>query len=152
MYLTHLAPLLLTLLLGVAACTNLSTLEQPTVQVSAIHLLPGPTLIPGLAIDLQVSNPNSVPLPLKAFTYELTLNNHRVISGVADELATLPAHGTAEVTLSATPDMTGATGLLQQLMLQPRAQLTYQLQGELDMGLLLPTLRLERSGKLPVSH
>ena len=139
-------------LLGASACSSFSSLQQPTVQVTAIHLLPGKTLLPDLALDLVVSNPNTVPLPLREFSYELTLNQHRVLSGVANQLPTIAANGKADVTLSATPDVTGAAGLVQQLMLQPKAHIRYQLKGELDPGLLLPTLRLDRSGELPVSH
>lgn len=143
--------LALSLILGsVTACSHLSSFKQPTIQVTAIRLLPGNSLFPALALVLLVSNPNAHPLPLNSFSYELSLNNHRVLSGVANQLPTLAAHGEAEVTLNARPDVAGAGELLYQLMQRPHGQLNYQLKGELDPGLLLPTLRLERAGKLPL--
>lgn len=140
------------LLLGLCACSSFASLEQPTINVKAIHLLPGKGLLPDLAIDLLVSNPNSVPLPLRGFAYELSLNNHRVLSGVANQLPTIAAYGEAMVTLSATPDVLGSAELVQQLMQRPQAHLNYQLQGKLDLGLALPTLTLERTGELPISR
>ncbi|WP_303721470.1 LEA type 2 family protein [Malonomonas rubra] len=140
---------LLLLLLFLAGCATLSPIfEQPRVSVSSFQMLPSNNIVPKFEIGLHVLNPNRIPLKLFGMTYEVELEGHRVLSGVASELPLIAAYGEGDVLLQATPDLFSTISLFTDLMNQPREKFNFNFSAQLDVGKLLPKIRVEKSGQI----
>lgn len=135
-----------TLLFG---CVSLpSDFRQPQVTVRSVAL----RVVNGLSIDfdivLNVANPNRTALSAKGLTYSIRLLGRQVVEGVANDIPTIAAYGEAEVNLSATTDLITGLGLLNEMLARPSAPLDYEFNAEIDLGVLYPTLKVQRSGAI----
>lgn len=140
-----LLPWLLTLGSG---CTTLEKLEPPSVALVGITPRSSTGVLPAFDIQLKLSNPNDIAIPLRSARYELFLNNSKVVTGSADDLPTLPAHGEAIVAISAVPEAEGAMALVGQFLIQQPQTMKYQFRAELDPAITLPTIHVERTGQI----
>lgn len=105
-------------------------------SMDAIELIP----------TFNVANKNDFSLPINAITYELSLNNKKMLTGESDEIGTLPANADTDVSLSL--DLTKETlTSLQQLLFKDK-KLDYQIKGGVKaMGITIP---FEKSATLYV--
>ncbi len=145
--LKFIAVLLLTVCLGGCA-TLLPTFETPTVIVSSFRMLPGRSIVPTFEIGLHVSNPNAVALNLVGLTYQVELEGHQVFSGVANDLPVIKGYGSGDIILQGQPDLLGTFNLFQDLMRRPRETVLYRVDAALDIGRLLPKIRINREGQV----
>ena len=138
---------LLTLL---AACASWSpSYQTPQVNVTNLALAPESAgIAPRFIIDLQIINPNRSALALKGMSYSVEIDDTRVLSGAAADLPGVPGYGTADVTVEASPDLLGSARLLNRLLSQQIDGLDYTFKAKLDVGSLLPFIKLEESGTL----
>lgn len=140
---------LLVSFLWLSACASLNPIKPPLVTVNSVALQPQAGGLPQLAISLHLSNPNDRELALRGASYDLSVEGHALLAGVANQLPTLPAYGQADVHLTARPDVMGALALAQQLMSAPPSSgLNYRLNLTLDAGALLPDIRVSKAGRL----
>ena len=136
-------------LLLLASCATLSPdFEQPSVSVSSFRMLPSNNIVPKFEIGLHVVNPNRVPLKLFGMSYEVELEGHRVLTGVASELPLIAAYGEGDVLLQAAPDLFSSISLFTDLMNQPREQFNFKFTARLDVGKFLPKIRVEKAGQI----
>ncbi len=142
--------LLLTgLAVWLSACATLqSDFETPTVQVVSVALLPPENLAPRFAITLRIQNPNRSALPLKGAAYTIKIADQEIISGVANDLPRIPGYGEEDVTLTATLNWLEGLQLLEDLARNPRDNVTYELSAKLDVGALIPPIRITDTGTL----
>jgi len=96
-------------------------------SMNAIELIP----------TFNVANKNNFSLPISAITYELSLNNKKMLAGESDDIGTLSANAEQDVSLSL--DLTKETiASLQQLLFEDK-KLNYQIKGGVKaMGLTIP--------------
>lgn len=140
------------LLVLMTACAPLfSGFETPTVNVSSFRVLPGDSIVPTFEIGLHVSNPNRVPLKLQGLSYSVTLEGERVLGGVANQLPDIPAYGEGEILLEARPDLFSTLNLFNRLMNQPRDTFNFSMEALLDVGGLLPKIRVTKAGEVSLS-
>lgn len=141
-----LSTLLLALLTG---CASLSPYpETPAVSVTSVQLLPGPSAgsAPTIRLGLQVTNPNRAALPLAGMSYSLFINDQRLLSGATSDLPTVPAYGSANLTIDMTPDMLGGLRLLNQLsQAGGTTPMAARLDARLDLAGLRPALRISET-------
>jgi LEA14-like dessication related protein len=132
-----------------AGCATLSPdFEQPSVSVSSFRMLPSNNIVPKFEIGLHVINPNRVPLKLFGMSYEVELEGHRVLTGVANELPQISAYGEGDVLLQAAPDLFSSISLFTDLMNQPREKFNFKFAARLDVGKFLPKIRVEKTGQI----
>lgn len=132
-----------------AACTTLKPgFETPTVQVMSFRPLPAEGLAPRFEIGLRVVNPNPDALKLRGISYNVALNDNRVVEGAASELPVVPAYGEADVRLTAAVSLVDAMRFVNGLISRADGQVQYRLQAKLDIGALLPAIRIEEKGML----
>ncbi len=146
-----LSVLLICLLLVSACAAFLPRFETPIVTVASVRILPGQSLVPVFAIDLDVSNPNRIPLQLAGLSYHLEIEGHRVISGVAGQLPQIAAYGQGRVSLEARPDLLNTLSLFHELLQRPRQSFSYELDAVLDVGRLIPKIHVGKQGTLQFS-
>ena len=91
--------LCVTLCLGSTGCSSLTSLQRPSASVAGMNL--GNVDERGFTMnfDVNLSNPNSVALPLAAADYKLGLGGVQVLDGKAKPTGSVPANGTRVVTL-----------------------------------------------------
>ena len=137
------------LLLLVSGCATLSPdFEQPSVNVSSFRMLPSNSMVPRFEIGLHVINPNRNPLKLFGLTYEVELEGHRVLTGVASELPEIGAYAEGDVLLQASPDLFSTIKLFTDLLNQPRETFNFNFSARLDVGKFLPKIKVEKSGEI----
>ena len=143
--------LLLVLPIAVSCAPLLPSFETPTVTVSSFRVLPGNSIVPSFEIGLHVANPNRVPLKLAGLSYHVELEGYRILSGVANQLPVIEAYGEGTVLLQAQPDLISTFSLFAELMSQPRDRYTYNLEALLDVGGLMPKIRVQKDGTLALT-
>lgn len=140
----------LVLLLGLLpACAPLQPgFETPEVRVTSFKVLPSETIAPRFEIGLHVINPNRSALKLVGLTYSVELEGRRVLSGVTSDLPVIAGYGEGDVVLQASADLINSLGLLSDLMNRPRETVTYDLNAKLDVGALMPSIRISKTGEI----
>lgn len=134
---------------SLSACATLQQqLEPPKVSVSSVRMLPSQSMAPRFEIGLHVINPNLVPLALKGIAYQIRLEGHEIINGVTSDLPLIKAYGEGDITIVAATDLLGGLQLVSDLLSRPRDSIRYELEAKLDLGRLLPSIRVTDSGRI----
>jgi LEA14-like dessication related protein len=136
------------------SCATLSPhYEQPQVSINSFTLSPNAVgIAPTCNIGLHIVNPNRNALPLQGMSYSVELEGHRVLSGAEPNLPRIDAYSSADIVIQASPDLFGSARLINQLLTQKQAALSYTFKAKLDVGSLLPFITIEESGEFELSH
>lgn len=126
--------------------------ERPSLLLESFHAIPSEGMTPRFALGLRVVNPNPTPLPLKGISYNVEFEGYRVITGVAGNLATVPAYGESLIEVQAGIDLISGLRLFNDLLQDPqRDEFRYNLRARLDTGGISRFLVLEESGELSLT-
>lgn len=140
------------LVIWLASCAPLQPgFETPTVNVTSFRVLPSNTIVPTFEIGLHVINPNRVALKLRGLSYQVDLEGHQVLNGVASQLPVIAAYGEGDVMLQAHPDLFNTLSLFTDLMNRPRDNFAFNLNALLDVGSFLPKIRVSKTGLLSLA-
>lgn len=144
------SPVLLFLLFFACSCSPLLQpgFETPVVTLSSFRVLPGNDIVPTFEIGLHVANPNRVALKLQGLSYEVELEGHQVLYGVASQLPEIKAYGEGDVVLQARPDLFSTIRLFTDLMSQPRDNVGFNFNALLDVGTFFPKIKVTKSGEI----
>lgn len=82
-----------------------------------------------LTVTLRLTNPNSQPLDLKGYDYELRLEGHTVAQGASDTPVNLPAGGQTVARVPILVKLPALLGLLPKLLQPEPPPLRYQVAG-----------------------
>jgi LEA14-like dessication related protein len=145
--------LLLTLVVGFLSTLQACTLfrpgfQKPEVKIDSLQLLPSEGLSQRFRIGLLLSNPNDTALPVAGMTYNVSLNGHRVVSGVTGDVPSLPPYTETKVSVEGSADLVSVLRLLNSLVGQSSDALDYELLATIDLLGLRPTLQVRESGKI----
>lgn len=144
---------LLLVILSMVSCSALvPSFESPTVTISNFRVLPGQSIVPTFEIGLHVSNPNRMPLNLVGLSYLVELEGHQVFSGVANDLPVIAGYGSGNIVLQGQPDLIGTFNLFHDLMRRPRQDVSYRVDAVLDIGGLMPKIRINREGLVSLNR
>lgn len=125
--------------------------EKPHVTIQSFRALPSDGFAPRFEIGLHIVNPNSVGLNLVGIAYDVELDGHRILTGVANNLAPIEAYGEGDVMLSAATDVFGGVGLIADLMQSQRSSVRYDVSAKLDVSGFGRNIRVKRTGELALS-
>lgn len=137
-----------------AGCAGIRSedFEPPRLSLSSFRMLPSDGIAPRFLIGLRVINPNRTSLNLRGLSYDVELEGHRFLSGVAGNLARVPAYGESDIEVQAGLDLMSGLRLFNDLLNDPqRDRFRFNLRARLDLGALHPILTLEESGDLRLS-
>ena len=138
----------LTLFVLMFGCTGLEPgFETPTVGVSSFRILPS-TGVPQFEIGLHIINPNRSALKLAGIVYSVTLEGHKVLTGVTSDLPVIAAYGEGDVILLATADLLNSLGLFASLMQTKQDAFAYVLEAKLDIGSFRPRIHVMEKGEI----
>lgn len=124
--------------------------EKPQVSVNFFKILPGDSINPTFEIGLRVVNPNNTALNLKGLSYTASIEGNKILSGVVNQLPTVPAYGEEEVKLKAQADLLGGIRLLADLMKPRETPISYTLKVKLAMGTFALPIYITREGDLTI--
>lgn len=143
--------LILLVFVAVGCAPLLPNFETPTVNVSSFRVIPEQSIIPTFEIGLHVVNPNRLPLKLQGMTYHVELEGFRILSGASNQLPVIEAYGEGDVLLQVKPDLFSTINLFTDLMNQPRDKFRFNLEALLDVGGLIPKIRVSKEGELSLT-
>ncbi len=146
-----LALLLIVLVLSSCAPLLQSGFETPSVSLTNFKVLPGNELVPTFEIGLHVVNPNRVALKLQGLSYQVELEGHQILYGVANQLPVIDAYGQGDVVLQARPDLFSTLKLFSALMNQPRETFGFNFNATLDIGTFFPKIKVTKSGEISLA-
>lgn len=136
-------------LLAITGCAPLRPgFETPSVRLVSLRALPGESFAPRFELGLRVLNPNPDPLKLRGMSYRVFLDDFEVVEGAASELPQVPAYGEADFKVLASVSLFDGIRLVNDILARPRDQVEYRVRAKLDIGALLPALRVEETGRL----
>lgn len=138
------------LLIFISGCATLRPgYETPVVSITSFKALPTQGLIPQFQINLHIVNPNRSPLDLKGISYTISLEGHKILTGVSNKLPKIEAYGEGDVLLKASVDLFSSIKFFTNLMNNPiKDQISYSLNAKLDAGSLHPLIRAAKKGQI----
>jgi len=147
LFILTVVPILITLLVG---CAGLQPgYESPSVTVSSFKALPGKGAAPRFEIGLHIVNPNRTDLALRGVAYTITLEGHKILTGVANDLPVIEAYGEGNVILAGTVSLFNSIAFFADLARDKNPDaLSYSLDAKLDPGTLSPIIRVNKKGTL----
>ncbi|KAH7315094.1 hypothetical protein KP509_21G033700 [Ceratopteris richardii] len=126
---------------------------KPTAKLSGFHLLKITLERADIVIDLLISNPNPVPIPLVDIKYLIESDGRKLLSGVIPDAGTIHAHGSETVKIPVTLIYKDIKDTYDDI--HPGEVIPYRVRVELiaDVPILGNlTLPLEKTGEIPIPY
>ncbi|MCH7894328.1 MAG: LEA type 2 family protein [Proteobacteria bacterium] len=142
---------LLLMAMSAACATLLFDIQQPEITVSSFRALPSHGTALNFEIMLHIKNPNPVTLKLNGISYSASIEGHRIISGTADALGSVEANGEGEYPILAQANLVSGAALLVDLVRNPKELVNYEFAATIDIGGLMPDIRIRKKGQLSMS-
>lgn len=148
--LTHIFFIALCLLLTSCAAMK-PKLEQPTVKVAGLQLLPAQGLLQPIEVSLLVTNPNDRDLVLRGMSYTVGIENFDVLSGVSNQLPTLTAYQETPIKVVVSANVLQLVRLIEHFGRNGmKENVDYNFSAKLDFSAWLPALRVNEKGSIPL--
>lgn len=144
--------IVLSLCMLLASCAALQPkVEQPTVKVMGLQLLPTQGLFQPIEVSLLVSNPNDRDLSLRGMSYSVGIENFDVLIGVSNQLPTLTAYQETPVKVVVTANVLQLVRLIEHFGRNGmKENVDYNFSAKLDFSAWLPALRVNEKGSIPL--
>jgi LEA14-like dessication related protein len=142
----------ITISLLLASCAGLQPkLEQPTVKVAGLQLLPTQGLSQPIEVSLLIANPNDRDLSLRGIAYTVGIENFDVLSGVSNELPVLTAYQETPVKVIVTANVLQLVRLFEHFGRNGiNENVNYNFSAKLDFSAWLPSMRINEKGSIPL--
>jgi LEA14-like dessication related protein len=135
-----------------SSCAGMqSGYDPPSVSLTSFRFIPGDSIVPRFEVGLRILNPNRDALELEGLFYNITIENNKIISGVANDLPTIEGYGAEDILLEAVVDVIGGAKLLQSLLHSQKGSIDYGFNAKLDLGSLQTPLRVSENGEFSMS-
>lgn len=140
----------LLLLLAVSGCALLQmTIEEPSVKVTGLQLLPSEGFEQRIAVRLAITNPNSRDLSLKGISYTIGIENFDLLSGVTSQVPVLNAYEETPVTVEVSANLLAMARLVEYFSRGGNTdEVNYVFRAKLDFSQWLPSMRVEEKGSV----
>ncbi len=127
-------------------------LEQPTVKVAGLQMLPAQGLLQPIEVSLLVTNPNDRDLSLRGMSYTIGIENFDVLSGVSNQLPTLTAYQETPVKVVVTANVLQLVRLVEHFGRNGvKETVAYNFSAKLDFSAWLPALNVNEKGSIPLA-
>lgn len=128
------------LLVLLAGCAGLSSLEKPKVTLADIQVQEIKTLETAFLVQLRVMNPNTTPIEIEGLSCDVELDGRKFASGLQGGQGSIPAYGSVlvpmEVYASVLDMVSSVVGVLQNQN-EPGTKgrpISYRLKGKVRIG------------------
>jgi LEA14-like dessication related protein len=146
--------LLVVAVASLAGCAAMrSDYEAPSVSVQSFRpaAADGGGL-PTFEIVLHVINPNLEPLELAGISYSISLDDHKLIKGVGNDLPVIEGYGEGSFTVTAAFNVIAGIQLFRSLMKKDSDSFDYAFEAKLDPGAYKRKIRISDSGSISLSN
>jgi LEA14-like dessication related protein len=136
-----------------AACSSLNPIpKHPDVKLVGIRVLPAEGFLQrDLAVDLMIVNPNNRDLSVRSISYNVGVENVKLLSGISSDVPVLRANGETPVTLKVSADMLSVLSLVQHFASNGVSdKVNYNFSAVIDFSAWLPALHVDRKGAVPL--
>lgn len=139
--------------LWLMSCSSLAPrLEQPTVKVAGLQLLPAQGFSQPIQVSLLITNPNDRDLNLRGISYTVGIETFAVLSGVSDQLPPLKAYQETPVNVVVTANVLQLMQLLEHFGRNGiKDSVNYNFSAKLDFSAWLPAMRVNEKGSIPLN-
>ena len=126
-------------------------LEQPTVKLVGLRLLPTQGFTQPIEVSLLISNPNARDLSLRGISYTIGIESFDVLSGVSNQLPVLSSYAETPVKVVVSANVLQMVRLFEHFSRKGiRDQVKYNFNATLDYSAWLPSLRINEQGVIPL--
>ena len=138
----------LLLALMLAGCATIDPdYERPSVTVSTFRAIPVANGVPNFEIGLRVLNPNATPLELRGVSFSISLDGHKLIRGVGNELPVIEPYGAGDFTVTATANILAGIRFFADWAATGDDSMKYEFKAKLDVGAFRPAIRITDAGE-----
>jgi len=140
-------------LLGASGCVSIPReLVAPEVRLVGLTLLEAAADSQRFRVDLAVTNPNEVTIPIERLSFSLRLAGSGVMSGRSLQPFELASGDSTTLQLEVTTDLVSSVPRLLSLLQGPAGAIQYDLDGLVTVSRgFRPTLPFSRRGEVPLS-
>ncbi|NNF52763.1 MAG: LEA type 2 family protein [Gammaproteobacteria bacterium] len=137
-----------------SGCATLAqSIETPDVTIAGLRLMEAGFSRQVYELDLNVGNPNPIPLPVRGLAYRIQLAGEEFAAGETVSAFTVPANGEAGFSVSITTDLLRSLSGVQRMIEQRDQVLTYQIGGELQVNLpFVKALPFSKTGEIDLAN
>lgn len=132
--------------------TGVGLLRTPEVQLTSVELTDASFANQTFLLSFRASNPNAFPLPVRAISYAITLNDQRFAGGETRSNFTIPANGEAPFAISVELDLLKSGAQLASIVRTGvHSDIDYRLTGRLAVDVpTSPSVSFSSSGTIMV--
>jgi len=136
-----------------AGCSSLNPkLEQPTVKVAGLQLLPAEGFNQPIEVSLLIANPNDRDLQLRGMSYTVGIESFDVFSGVTNQLPALAAYQETPVKVVVSANVLQVVRLLEYFSrVGVKDSVNYNFSAKLDFSAWLPAMQINEKGMIPLA-
>ncbi|KAH7681179.1 LEA14-like protein [Dioscorea alata] len=124
---------------------------KPTVEVTGIHITQISLEKVEFVVDILVTNPTPLPIPLTDINYSVESDGRKLVSGLIPDAGTIHGHGSETVKIPVTLIFNDIKNIL--LDVRPGSIIPYKLKVEFIVDIPVfgkLTLPLEKTGEIPI--
>lgn len=142
--------LLLGLGVGLVGCQSIvREIQPPQVELVGLQFIGAELNRQSFQVTLDVTNPNPIPVPINAFSYQIALAGGAFADGNSVEKFTLPVNGTERVRLNVGTDLVGTLSRISNILKGPASVMDYEINGDLTVGLpLVEPIPFSQTGEI----
>lgn len=137
-------------LMLLAGCASLPQLQPPGLALKRVELLQLGFDEQRFGLEVEVTNPNSIPLPISAMRYGLAVGGIELGSGASSEPMRIAANGSSQVQLELSVSAVRLLGQLSDWSRRPPSELSYLFDAEIDIELWPRPIEVSREGRVPL--
>ncbi len=137
-----------------SACSHIPFgIEEPSVKVTGLELLPAQGMEQRIAVHLNITNPNARDLSVRGISYNIGIENIDVLSGVTSQVPTLKAYEETPVTVEVSANLLSIARLVQHFSQRDVSdRVSYNFDAKLDFSQWLPSMRVEEKGEIKLQY
>jgi LEA14-like dessication related protein len=129
-----------------------SRFDTPSLNLVSVTPLPAEGFSQRFELGFVIRNPNEGALTAKGMVYDIYFENHKLLSGVSNNIPTVEGYTEGSFDVIASTNMIGSLRLIADLMQQPRNQFAYRLEARLDLSTPIHRkISIEETGELSFS-
>jgi len=144
---------LLVLMIGVlSACASLlPDYQEPEVHLTKVQPLTSTGVEQRFLVGLRIINPNSVALNISGLSYSLSLQGHKVVTGVSNNIDSIAAYDETLVELETSANLLGSLRALVSI-LSATSAVEYELETRLNTPLWPWPVKVVETGAIELTR
>jgi len=136
--------------LWLAGCASVfGPVENPSINIASMRLLPAEGGAQRVEVTLRVMNPNSFPLEAKGIVLKAGFNDIPLLTGAVAGPPPVPAYGEAQMSVVLSASLLNGLRLIRAIVEHPDDPLQYRLEARIDLSMpVARTLTLLEQGEI----